>query len=548
MAALSDLDLKRVLNDDEGIIILRRREKSFTGLGYDLTIGFICDIDTGKIPATFADEDNVERYKLIAGHRYLVISKEFIHLSSLYMATLHSRGSYAIKGLLVMSTTVDPNYTGCITGALFNCSISDIYIKKENQFATMVFYELITPTNTFLQINERGNPMDTQETFHGRYPNMHADAISAGDAYYGRVRKIVEPEFIDSLKRMYQKLKNNEKMNKKEQTYEEKGPRTIITTFLIGNGFDLNAGLDTGYRNFYGYYVGKYSNTSLAKAMQKDMDKWSDLELELGQYTNAIAPQEKEIFWDEEEHLESVLVEYLQKEIKRIHLNDKEIRNKIASEMYRFLTEFYKRNQKESIESIKSVLEDGNNLKKYAYITFNYTYTLEECLETLAERYPYPNERENVLHIHGELDDGSIVLGVNDENQIANPNFRDTDSKDRLVKTNINESYENNRVKEAHNLIDHSDIIGIFGMSFGKTDQMWWRIIVEWLQEDTHRELVLFSKKEGDFRVQKKRLQEERKIREEFFNNGNIPEEMRHSVERQIHVIINADLFQFRLV
>ena len=51
MAVLSDKDLEKILINHDGIIILNKREKSITGLGYDLTIGFIRDSDTGKEPA-----------------------------------------------------------------------------------------------------------------------------------------------------------------------------------------------------------------------------------------------------------------------------------------------------------------------------------------------------------------------------------------------------------------------------------------------------------------------------------------------------------------
>lgn len=571
MAVLSDIDLKRILNDDDGIIILRRREKSITGLGYDLTIGFICDAATGKIPETFIDEDNVSRYTLLAGHRYLVISKEFVYLSSQYMATLHSRGSYALKGIIVTSTTVDPNYAGCITGSLFNCSAEDIHIKKSNQFVTMVFHRLCTPTNSFLTINERGNPMDTQETFHGRYPNIHPNACDAGDAYYGQVRKTVEPEFIEALKRIHQKVKKNTEANEKAQSSEEENysketppqrdseetagenRKVIKITFLIGNGFDLNVGLKTRYSDFYAYYIKEHPDDLLAKKIGENMDGWSDLELALGQVTSQIEPQRKKEFWDSENNLEEELAKYLKSEMERIHLENKETRNKTESEVYRSLTGFCKKNQVEDIESLKNILEDGDILKEYSFISFNFTDTLEQCLDTLGERFPplhisfYNNQK--VLHIHGSIRDCTMVLGVNDESQIANEDFRDRNSKDLLIKSYINNSYGTTRTEDARTIIDNSNIICIFGMSLGKTDQIWWQCIAEWLQQDHSRKLAIFSKEEGEFNVKKKTLQKEWEILERFFENGNISSEVRDNIqEDQIYVVINAELFCINLV
>ncbi len=82
MSVLSNIDIVNAMNEDEGIIIMNMRDKSITGLGYDLTIGFIRDADTGEEPETCADDSN--RYTLISGHRYLVISKEFVYIIWVY--------------------------------------------------------------------------------------------------------------------------------------------------------------------------------------------------------------------------------------------------------------------------------------------------------------------------------------------------------------------------------------------------------------------------------------------------------------------------------
>lgn len=560
MGVLSDVDLKRILDDNDGIIIIRKREKSITGPGYDLTIGFIRDADTGEEPAIFVDEDNVRRYTLRSGHRYIVISREFLYLSSQYMATIHSRGSYALKGIIVTSTTVDPNYTGCITASLYNYSPSDVHIKQDNQFATMVFYRLCTPTNFFLPINERGNPMDTQETFHSRFPNIHSDACAAGDAYYGQVRKTVEPEYLDAIKRMFQKVKENVDADKEEELgkeepvsakTEQESRKIVKITFLIGNGFDLNVGLNTRYSDFYPYYVKRCPDDLLAKEIDENTDRWSDLELALGQVTDKIAPQKMEVFLDSVTNLENEFAKYLSEEMRRIHLDVKEIRDKTEGEIFRSLTGFYMKNQGESIESIKNILEDANNLKEYSFITFNYTDVLEQCLNTFGKRFSPPllniasfKERK-VLYVHGSIQERNMVLGVNDESQIANVNFRRGGSRRRLVKSYINDSCGDGRDEEAHAIIDSSDIICIFGMSLGKMDQQWWLSIAKWLQQNSSHELVIFVKEESDYFVNIQILMREQT---KFFENGNIPENMRDQIVKQIHIVINADLFNIRLV
>lgn len=54
-------------------------------------------------------------------------------------------------------------------------------------------------------------------------------------------------------------------------------------TFLIGNGFDINLGLNTRYSDFYPYFIEKSSETNMIrKWLQKDELLWADLEEQIG--------------------------------------------------------------------------------------------------------------------------------------------------------------------------------------------------------------------------------------------------------------------------
>lgn len=555
MAVLSDKDLERILTDNDGIIILNRREKSITGLGYDLTIGFIRDANEGTEPATITDEDNNVRYKLLPGKRYLVISKEFIYLSSKYMATLHSRGSYALKGIIVSSTTVDPNYAGCITCSLFNCSPNEIYIKKENQFVTMVFHDLRTPTASVLQLNDRGMPMDTRETFHGRHSNIHPRACSDGDMYCARIWESVKYEYNAALKEMYSRIE--EKTAEKTATQAKEGsPKKEIMqiTFLVGNGFDLNVGMKTGYRDFYDFYCKQCPDDLLAKAIagdkSKDLKYWSDLESALGKYTGKISPENIGKFRDSETNLESKLVEYLDEQMKSVHYEDEA---DISIKMNSTIRFFCNLSQSEDAQKIKTILDESGAQMKYSFVSFNYTDVLDRCLDILADRF---NELQfvsfgskKVLHIHGRIQGRDIVLGVNDASQIANERLRKSDEYFSLVKKDINSRiYKSTKIDEMHSIMDKSDIICIFGMSFGVTDKMWWQAVAKWLEQDSARMLVVYSREMNSSRVGR----DDRSIRERilncFFNNGGISVTTRNRINEQIYVMGTKGIFDFKLV
>lgn len=50
-------------------------------------------------------------------------------------------------------------------------------------------------------------------------------------------------------------------------------------TFFIGNGFDINLGLNTTYSSFYPYFIDKArENNMIRKWLEEDKMNWADLE------------------------------------------------------------------------------------------------------------------------------------------------------------------------------------------------------------------------------------------------------------------------------
>ena len=214
MAVLSNIDFHKVIENDEGIIISNLRKKSITAAGYDLTIGFICDADDGTIPELVPLETDppTRYYCLLPGHRYLIISREYISFPSQYMATLHSRASYALKGIMITSTTIDPNFEGFLYVTLINCSRNDAHIKEHNQFATMVIHQILTPTDTPLQENEDGTPKDGQETLNTPFPNIDTNAIMLSKIYITDELQKIKTEHRAAQLRAAKKIQEKQDM------------------------------------------------------------------------------------------------------------------------------------------------------------------------------------------------------------------------------------------------------------------------------------------------------------------------------------------------
>ena len=118
MAVFSDIDIKYNVNK-KGLVINPFNLSQLTGVGYDLTIGCIVDADSENLPKCINGE-----YELEGGHRYIVITKEYVWFSRSIMGTLHARGSLSLAGLSTTSTTVDPNFRGHMAMCVVNLASS----------------------------------------------------------------------------------------------------------------------------------------------------------------------------------------------------------------------------------------------------------------------------------------------------------------------------------------------------------------------------------------------------------------------------------------
>lgn len=336
-------------------------------------------------------------------------------------------------------------------------------------------------------------------------------------------------------------------------------------TFLIGNGFDLNVGLDTRYADFYEYYIKNHPDDILAKAIGANYIYWSDLELGLGRYTEQVKPEDEDSFWDSEENLEQELANFLEIQMNRVNITDDEIKTETAVEMQRSLTEFHRKLPELQQQHIYHVLDSIKEKIIYSFITFNYTNILDQCLQITKKVIPtdlgkhnandgliYSHTIGDVLHIHGTTD-AEMVLGVNDEEQIANKEFnKNTLYRQLLIKEETNRRFDRGKVEEAHHIIDDSIVICVFGMSIGRTDKMWWQYICEWLENSENHFLIIYVKadkaSEGK-RIGKRTLfrwQDEMLNR--LKNNADMPDEEWERIRNRIYVECKTDLFNFKIV
>ncbi|WP_430605068.1 AbiH family protein [Enterococcus sp. DIV0840] len=168
----------------------------------------------------------------------------------------------------------------------------------------------------------------------------------------------------------------------------------------------------------------------------------------------------------------------------------------IYADFHGFEKHYFQKNIEDSIKfsnknNIFNTLEVNIN-----FLNFNYTDTLsylientdistivkffDECIES---QYQTANIRISIQeeHVHATLEDG-MYLGINSENQCINEFFNDVSDMEELIKPLTKDYFFDDSTKNTQEIILSTDLLIVFGMSFGETDQIYWDTIKDTLQ------------------------------------------------------------------
>lgn len=282
---------------------------------------------------------------------------------------------------------------------------------------------------------------------------------------------------------------------------------------ILGNGFDLNLGFPTAYSHFYDFYLDKdlhpddtrrnvlkeslYDWKNQLGTDQKDIIDWSDLELAIG----AVSKKYKNPtdYLGDFEDLAEELLDYL-KSVDRIEIKnldkiavqflDDILRVSLLTDFSKFLidkskvngqtgfTGYLDNNPTNSLRTFLNAYSSIGNSLKLDVMTFNYTSTVERIFEKIKS-LNLPADKISlgkVLHIHQELDENGIILGVNSLDQILNKEFHSVYSiYNGLVKPNLIAAFASGTDNECIEAMERADVIILFGVSLGETDSVWWK-------------------------------------------------------------------------
>ena len=307
-------------------------------------------------------------------------------------------------------------------------------------------------------------------------------------------------------------------------------------TYLIGNGFDRNMGLSTSFSDFLEEFLKKAEGDDLEiekfkedirkreiedRKEKRDTTLWSNAELAFGEYTDDVAKEPggtAERFSRRHPYFCRQLAEYLQKQEARVSMEGRE--KAFIQALLGFET---------GLSSVqRQAVKDAMNRIGGGYVInvldFNYTEPVDVLIRSIRSgkavlgRRQYngremSNEIRMPVHVHGTTR-RHMVLGVAGDSQIKNLElFADASPiyKQSLIKQQTNALYEERTDELGRDIIKNSDIIYIYGMSLGDTDEMWWRRIVQAMRNQSHLHVFIY----GYGLPQDELLMTDRKIQEE---------------------------------
>lgn len=283
-------------------------------------------------------------------------------------------------------------------------------------------------------------------------------------------------------------------------------------TFVFGNGFDIQVGLCSRYDQFLKTYINFHEtdsedseNIKIFKNYLKDsknQELWSDAEKAMGVHLEQFSDDTLSDYTERIFDFESHMIEYLEEEQKRCSFTR-------SGEIKAVFLDFIRNSFEDILTKRRNDFSkdcfDKCNIT-YNFITFNYTNLLEKILECCdrvlrsrkVDNINFTEQIGEICHIHGSLDT-QVIMGVNDESQLkVNREIAISEQlKGQTIKPVMNLECEHLGDVHAQRIIDESNVILIYGVSFGDTDKIWWDRICEWLRDDTNHRLVVFIKDTG---------------------------------------------------
>ena len=270
-------------------------------------------------------------------------------------------------------------------------------------------------------------------------------------------------------------------------------------TWILGNGFDLNLGMKTSYKDFYDNHYSRLDDSvSIAhrtriKTIGTKLDLspllWSDLELFIGQSAGEYNSFDE--FHATYIHMQNELNSYLslqQQNFESAVVYREYPIEKIVEEFEDSIGDLSARLDLAESRYLINKLGLFPSLGKQAVVTLNYTNLIDVLLARSKNIFVDP------IHAHGALGErGLINFGVSDIDQVKNDNFDMDDCRDCWTKQGRSVLHGNMSLDSAYQLIRDANLLVFYGISFGLTDYHIWQKISEELHKRSDLILLIFD-------------------------------------------------------
>ena len=316
--------------------------------------------------------------------------------------------------------------------------------------------------------------------------------------------------------------------------------------FMIGNGFDLNVGLYTRFKDFFSTYLKIPNNDDRIKKFKEEIEAeietWADFEKQIGVYAKNYNTSTQDDYIYCLDNFLDELINYLRKQEESIDYESNA--NEIVNVFRDSLVNYQNFLPPYSAGILNSIYDKNRIGSIYSFMSFNYTGVLDGCINLTKTHLPL----KDVLHIHGTLDEHPLI-GVDNDSQIENSELSANQNFTRLMsKPLMNEGLRNQKHEQGAKLVESSDIICVFGMSLGETDKTWWQLLGKWLLNKKSSHLVLFIFEEDYSKIHaRKAIGIVDKIKNHFFDMADFPNDKHEEFEQRIHIGLNTDMFKINL-
>lgn len=331
-------------------------------------------------------------------------------------------------------------------------------------------------------------------------------------------------------------------------------------TFFIGNGFDLKMGLKSRYKDFYNYLLSQDYKNIIVDKINDNPDEWADFELACGKELRNITIDKMEEFIGAFGNFKIKFSEYLSEQEKNINYD--QLSDEIVDKTCDSINNFYKRSDLARSQKLSSKINSYGEQVIFNFVIFNYTNLFQNVIDITKSKYStvgsHINKGTKYLHsigecikIHGSLSQ-DMIMGVNDNTQIHNEDLKnDRKIQTVFIKPFLNDRLGNLKNEKVSQLINGSEIICIYGMSLGSSDDFWWGKIVQWLKNSSEHYLVIFKYLENEYSntiLSFQSLIKEDEDIDDFLARYKMDDQVKDRLSRQIMFIYNSDLFDFQLI